>query len=331
MRSPLTLAVALLAPLALSALPRTAHAIEGFPCLGDWGCADDEVCKLLCEKKAPRKKAAAPQPTSPMCGYDNPSAPNLYVKQFQVTNAGGKATYSVEVCHTQPYTKRYCVYDGVKKYDHNKKYLSEPISFHVGVYHHVAGSGPACDAKPDIAKFMGTLDGGCAGFNTGQVARPTGAAPAWAFAEPGCAVQETNETDNKAVERPDLRVRLTDRTSYGTIPRTTRSGVAVPLELCNDGGGTSGPVLLGLVWGQPTTAPATPPSGTPFNAYKYSGKTLGTLACQRSTWWFPSSGTLPAGSFAGWLVADPKLQLKDPKRGNNTVRFTYSVPHARRR
>jgi hypothetical protein len=304
---------------------------EGFPCLGNWGCANDEVCKLLCVKKTPTKKAAAPPPPAPMCGYDTPSKPNLFIKDFKVQNSGGKASYYVHVCHTRPYTKKYCMENGVKRYTTGKQDLSEPISFHAGVYHHVAGSGPACDAKPDIPKHMGTLDGGCAAFNTGLVSRPKGAPPAWAFVEPGCAVGEISESDNKAVERPDLRVRLADRTTYGTIPRTTRQGVGVPLELCNDGGGTSVPVMMGLIWGQPTTAAATPPSGMPFKAYKRSRRPLGTLACERSTWWFPSSGSLPAGSFAGWLVADPKAQLKDPKRSNNTIRFTYSVPRARRR
>jgi hypothetical protein len=83
--------------------------------------------------------------------------------------------------------------------------------------------------------------------------------------------------------------------------------------------------LLGLIFEQSATSPHQPPSGTPFNAYKLSGKPLSTLACQSAVWWFPSSGVPKLGTFAGYVVADPKASTPDSDRSNNAGRFSYSV------
>jgi len=314
--------------LALLSMPRAALAAAGMPCVTTSNCGSNETCEgMICEDTRRKRKTVVPPPPEPLPSCDCKIEPeNVRVQSFRVKNYdGGKASYTVEVCHSPQLQVCQCTKNGLP-YSKAPVKLSPPMPVHVGIYHHEAPPQPKCKQVPDLTYFMGMMHGGCAAYSTGTalVTRPTGPTPAWAFAEYGCAFPEVNETDNRAVEIPDLRVR-TGRVTTGIRPGTTSLGVRVPVELCNRGGAMTSSALMGLIWGQPTTAPAKPPSGTPFNAFKFSGKALPTLACQHSVWWFPSSGVPQWGSFAGWVVADPKASVKDSDRSNNASRFTYTV------
>ncbi len=314
-----------IAVLAVTQAPVLAHAIEGFPCLGGVLCSSTEKCvKGVCRDEGARRSSSDPPlPSGWFCSIPNVKE-NVVVKDFKAIGSGTTIEYSVYVCHERPTQQCEFVKDGKTVYVETRP-VSSPMPVWVGIYHHVPRPGPGCKAQPDIAQSLGVLDGTCAGWATTPMQRPAGFEPAWAFAEPGCAFEERVESDNLVVQLPDLTVTMRDRTYYGKRPGTNTAAVKVPLRLCNRGGSMTNPALMGLAFGQPPSAPAVPPSGLPLSEFKWSGKPLVGDSCEDLDWWFPSAGTLPNGSFSGWVVADPKYSVPEASESNNVTRFSYDV------
>ncbi len=224
--------------------------------------------------------------------------PNIYVLTPTVTVAGSTVSYSVSVC---------------------ANYSSENLgSFNVGLWYHAAAA-PACGATgADHTWTVASLNKGvCTTLTHSRTAAPAGSYTAWVFADPGCSLAETRETDNVrsraytvgAVTTPDLTL------SSPTVT-VTGSDVTYKVTVCNQGA-AAGAFSVGLVY-HATAAPtcASAPSHT------WPIASLGSTLCQTLT---HTRTGVAAGAYKAWALADSGCAVSEVSETNNTTSVDYGV------
>jgi hypothetical protein len=242
---------------------------------------------------------------------------NLRVTGFKLRSEGSKTRYDVNFC-LDPWIWK----QGMKTEEHY-----HALDFDIGVYHHRA-TAPKCGDKADHKyRYMHPKGAKCGGFSI-ALDRPKGGERAWLMLDNTCLVDEKNENDNTAFERPDLSARVVDLSGSPKHTPAPAGKAKRYFKVCNAGGATSKPVMLGLAYGHPMTKKRFS-SGTPFNEYRII-PALKTGSCTTTSWLFPKK-TARRGRYRGWLRVDPKYGIKETNEKNNTVGFVYSIGAAARR
>jgi MYXO-CTERM domain-containing protein len=226
--------------------------------------------------------------------------PNFYIQSFTATVVGTQVTYSVTVCNSGAGTA---------------------IPFTVGLVYN-SSTGPTCGTTFDYAwpAVNGLASGACTPALT--YARPDVVPPgnylAWARADSGCAVTESDENNNNASASyaiaptsPDLYI-----ASFTAVPSGTT--VVYTALVCNAGISTSGSVVVGFYWNR-NSAPAC--GDAPDTTVTTAGVIVGGGCVNVS---YTRNGVAP-GTYNGWGFADSSCAIGEYNENNNTASGQYTV------
>jgi subtilase family serine protease len=224
--------------------------------------------------------------------------PNIYVLTPVVTVTATTVVYSVTVC---------------------ANYSSESLAaFTVGLWYHQA-TAPACGAGgADHTWSVASLaKGSCTTLSHTRSAAPPGSYTAWVFADPGCTLTESRESDNArgraylvgAPTTPDLTASSLTATVTGTT-------VVYKVTVCNQGAAAAG-FSVGLSF-HATAAP----SCTTTASHTWTVASLGSTLCQTLS--HTRTGAA-VGSYKAWVLADSGCTIAEASEANNTTSADYGV------
>jgi subtilase family serine protease len=226
--------------------------------------------------------------------------PDLQIASLTVSVSGSTVTYTAQVCNGGTST-------------------SSPFS--VGLFYDRSGA-PGCSSSPNQTyTFSGGLASGICSYRTFvRTGVPVGSYKAWAMADSGCALTETNETNNTNSNSyvvgptlPNLAVSIFTVSVSGT-------SVTYSITVCNRGKAipASSSFDIELYYDRVSSPGCT--SSESRNAKITTG--LAYNACIKRV--FTRSG-VSSGSFTAWARADADCQITESNEADNNMSKPYSV------